>query len=39
MIKAIELKTEYLMGTPVIDLASPRLCWKVQERLPRLHTK
>lgn len=30
MIKAIELKTEYLMGTPVIDLASPRLCWKVQ---------
>lgn len=30
MIKAIELKTEYLMGTPVIDIASPRLCWKVQ---------
>ena len=31
MIKATDLKIEYLTGNPTIDIVSPKLLWKVQE--------
>ena len=31
MIKATDLKIEYLTGNPTIDIVSPKLLWKVQK--------